>query len=167
MIKTKSINTLALGLIMAASVISTNVSAAPQGHLKVTSKVQKLVVTNRNGKKVAKYVPAAKVLPGETLQYNTFFQNISNQPANGIAIVNPIPKHTVYLPNTAQGQNTVVSFSVNGGKSYAPKGALKVRGRDGKVRVAQPADYTNVKWQYRGNLAPKATKSVGFKVRLR
>jgi uncharacterized repeat protein (TIGR01451 family) len=163
----KSLNTVALGLIMGLGVISTNVSAAPQGHLKVTSKVQKLVVTNRNGKKVATYVPAAKVLPGETVQYNTFFQNIGNQAANNITIVNPIPKHTTYLPNTAQGQNTVVSFSVNGGKSYAPKGALKVRGRDGKVRAAKPSDYTHVKWQYRGNLAPKATKSVGFKVRLK
>jgi uncharacterized repeat protein (TIGR01451 family) len=163
----KSFNALALGLIMGLSVISTNVFAAPQGHLKVTSKVQKLVVTNRNGKKVATYVPAAKVLPGETVQYNTFFQNVGNQPANNIDIVNPIPKHTVYLPNTAQGQNTIISFSVNGGKSYAPKGALKVRGRDGKTRIALPADYTHVKWQYKGNLAPKATKSVGFKVRLR
>ena len=163
----KSFNTLTFGLVLSLGVISTSISAAPQGHLKVTSKVQKLVVTNRNGKKVASYVPAAKVLPGETVQYNTFFQNVGNQPTSNINIVNPIPKHTVYLPNTAQGQNTVVSFSVNGGKSYAPKAALKVRGRDGKVRVAQPADYTHVKWQYRGNLAPKATKSVGFKVRLR
>lgn len=142
-------------------------AASAQGHLKVTSKVQKMIIINEDGKKHYQFVPADKVLPGETIQYNTFFQNISNKPTNNINIVNPIPKHTVYLPNSAQGKNTQTVFSVDGGKHYGEAGTLKVRGKDGKWHLAKPSDYTHIQWQYQGSLAPKEQQVVTFRVRLR
>ena len=142
-------------------------AAAPQGHLKVTSKAQKMVIINKDGKKSYQFLPATKVLPGEVIQYNTFFQNISNKPAENINIVNPIPKHTVYLPNSAQGKNTQTVFSVDGGKHYGKAGTLKVRGKDGKWHLAKPSDYTHIQWHYQGSLAPKAKQAVAFRVRLR
>jgi uncharacterized repeat protein (TIGR01451 family) len=155
----------ALCLLIFLGLLSTGVSAK-QGHIKLTSKVQKLVIVNNNGKKVPTYVPASKVIPGETIQYTTYFENISGKAANGIKIVNPIPAHTVYLQNSAQGQGTVITFSVDGGKYYAKPAALKVRGQDGKLHPAKPSDYTHIRWQYQGNLAPKAKKLVAFKARL-
>ena len=143
------------------------VAATKQGHLKVTSKVQKMVVVNIQGKKSYKFLPAKKVLPGEIVQYNTFFQNISNKPATNISIVNPIPKHTVYLPHSAQGKNTLAVFSVDGGRHYGKAGTLKVRGKDGKWLQAKPSDYTHIRWQYHGSLAPKTKQVVAFRVRLR
>jgi len=143
-------------------------AASPlQGHLKVTSLAQKMIVINQDGKKSYKFVPVTKVLPGEIIQYNTFFQNISNKPADNINIVNPIPKHTVYLPHSAQGKNTQTVFSVDGGKHYGKAGTLKVRGKDGKWHLAKPSDYTHIQWQYQGSLAPKAKQAVAFRVRLR
>ena len=147
--------------------VSLQANAAQKGHLKVTSKVQKMVVVNKAGKKSYKFISAAKVLPGEIVQYNTFFENISNKPATGINIVNPIPKHTVYLPNSAQGKNTKSVFSVDGGKHYGKAGTLKVRGQNGKLHPAKPSDYTHIRWQYHGSLAPKAKQAVAFRVRLR
>ena len=146
---------------------SLQASAAQKGHLKVTSKVQKMVVVNKAGKKSYNFIPAKKVLPGEIVQYKTFFENISNKPATGINIVNPIPKHTVYLPNSATGKNTRSVFSVDGGKHYGKAGTLKVRGRDGKLHLAKPSDYTHIQWQYHGSLAPKTKQAVAFRVRLR
>ena len=143
------------------------VAATKQGHLKVTSKVQKMVVVNIQGKKSYKFLPAKKVLPGEIVQYNTFFQNISNKPATNISIVNQIPKHTVYLPHSAQGKNTLAVFSVDGGRHYGKAGTLKVRGKDGKWYQAKPSDYTHIRWQYHGSLAPKTKQVVAFRVRLR
>jgi uncharacterized repeat protein (TIGR01451 family) len=140
--------------------------AAQQGHLKVTSKVQKMVVIKKGGKKSYEFLPASKVLPGETVQYNTYFENISNKPADNINIVNPIPKHLVYLPNSAQGKNTQIVFSVDGGKHYGKAGTLKVRGNDGKLYPAKPSDYTHIQWHYLGNLAPKSGQAVGFRARL-
>ncbi len=157
-----------IALVSSILMFGTQASAASaQGHLKVTSKVQKMVVINKGGEKSYQFVPAKKVLPGEIIQYNTFFQNISNKPANNINIVNPIPKHTVYLPNSAQGKNTQTVFSVDGGKHYGKAGTLKVRGKDGKWHLAKPSDYTHIQWQYQGSLAPKAKQVVAFRVRLR
>jgi len=157
-----------IALISSMLMFSSQASATSgQGHLKVTSKVQKMVVVNKAGKKSYQFVPADKVLPGEIIQYNTFFQNISNKPANNINIVNPIPKHTVYLPNSAQGKNTQAVFSVDGGKHYGTASTLKVRGKDGKWHQAKPSDYTHIQWQYKGSLAPKAQQAVAFSVRLR
>ncbi len=158
---------IALGLITSLMLLNSTAIAAKQGYLKVTSKVQKMVVVNQNGKKSYKFIPAKKVLPGEIVQYNTFFQNISNKPAGNIMIVNPIPKHTVYLPNSIQGRGTKSQFSVDGGRHYGNKGTLKVRGRDGKYHPAKASDYTHIRWQYLGNLAPKAQQAVGFRVRLK
>ena len=161
------LNKLIIGVVSTLLLVSFQASAAQNGHLKVTSKVQKMLIINKAGKKTYQFIPAAKVLPGEIVQYNTFFENISNKPAGNINIVNPIPKHTVYLPHSAQGKNTLAVFSVDGGKHYGKAGTLKVRGTDGKIYPAKPSDYTHIQWQYQGNLAPKAKQAVAFRVRLR
>lgn len=145
---------------------TSSIALAKEGHLKVTSKVQKMSVVTKDGKKSYKFLPATKVLPGELVQYNTFYENIGNQAAENINIVNPIPKHLVYLPNSAQGKNTNIMFSVDGGKHYGKAGTLKVRGSDGKLYPAKPSNYTHIKWQYLGSLAPKTKQAVAFRARL-
>lgn len=145
---------------------SPHMAIAKEGHLKVTSKVQKMSVITKDGKKSYKFLPATKVLPGELVQYNTFYENVGNQAADNINIVNPIPKHLVYLPNSAQGKNTNIMFSVDGGKNYGKAGSLKVRGSDGKLYPAKPSNYTHIKWQYLGSLAPKTKQAVAFRARL-
>ncbi len=165
--KNKYLNNLTTASLLVLLLFSSQANAAQEGYLKVTSKAQKMVIVNKAGKKSYKFIPATKVLPGEIVQYNTFFENISKKPATGINIVNPIPKHTVYLPNSATGKNTQSVFSVDGGKHYGKAGTLKVRGRDGKLHPAKPSDYTHIRWQYHGSLAPKAKQAVAFRVRLR
>jgi uncharacterized repeat protein (TIGR01451 family) len=167
MIINNKLKTLATLTLSAMMLMTIQASAAQQGHLKVTSKVQKMVIVNKAGKKSYTFIPATKVLPGEIVQYNTFFENISNKPATGINIVNPIPKHTVYLPHSATGKNTQSVFSVDGGRHYGKAGTLKVRGSDGKLYPAKPSDYTHIRWHYQGSLAPKAKQAVAFRVRLR
>ena len=141
--------------------------ALQQGHLKVTSKAQKLIVKNKGGQKIVQFIPAKKVLPGEIIQYTTFFENISNKPAENINIVNPIPKHTVYLAHTAQGKNTNITYSVDGGKHYGKAATLKIKGKNGKWHLAKPSEYTHIRWQYKSKLAPKTKQAVSFRVRLR
>ncbi len=165
-LKNRSIKSLLVGTVASLIFITSHAVAVQAGHLKVTSNVQKMVIVNKDGKKAYEFLPAAKVLPGETVQYNTFFENISNEPADNINIVNPIPKHLVYLPNSAHGKNTQIVFSVDGGKHYGKAGTLKVRGNDGKLYPAKPSDYTHIQWQYLGNLAPKTKQAVAFRARL-
>jgi uncharacterized repeat protein (TIGR01451 family) len=165
-LKGRLLNSLLIGTVASLVFITSHAAAVQQGHLKVTSKVQKMVLVNKGGKKSYEFIPAAKVVPGETVQYNTFFENISDKPADNINIVNPIPENTVYLANSAHGKNTQIVFSVDGGKNYGKAGTLKVRGNDGKLYPAKPSDYTHIQWQYLGNLAPKTKQAVGFRVRL-
>lgn len=162
----KTLNKITLGVIASLLLLTTQSFAAQQGHLKVTSKAQKMVVINKEGKESYQFIPATKVLPGELVQYNTYFQNISGEPTDNIRIVNPIPKHTVYLPNSAQGKNTNIVFSVDGGKHYGKEGTLKVRSKEGKIVPAKPSDYTHIQWRYNGSLAPKVQQAVAFRVRL-
>jgi len=166
MINTNILKKLILVGITTLALATSQFAIAQQGHLKVTSKVQKMLIVNKDGKKAYQFVPATKVLPGETVQYNTFFENISDKPADNINIVNPIPKHLVYLPNSANGKNTQVVFSVDGGRHYGKAGTLQVRGADGKLYPAKPSDYTHIQWQYLGNLAPKTRQTVSFRARL-
>lgn len=155
-----------LSLAISIGLISGAASAAQQGHIKLTSNVQKLVITNENGKQIHQLVDAKKVLPGETVQYSTSMQNISRQNANGINIDNPIPAHTVYLPNSAYGKSMLITFSVDDGGHYGLPATLKIKGDDGKLYPAKASDYTNIRWQHKGSLSPKEIKLVGFKARL-
>lgn len=165
-INRSNIRTALVGTIAVLTLMLSNVATAQEGHLKVTSKVQKMTVVNNNGKVSYQFSPATKVLPGETVQYNTFFENISAKPADNIKIVNPIPENLVYLPNSANGTNTNIMFSVDGGRNYGKAGTLRVKRSDGKVHLAKPSDYTHIQWQYLGNLAPKAKQAVAFRARL-
>ena len=165
-LRNRLLNSLLIGTVTSLVFITSQATAAQQGHLKVTSKVQKMVLINKDGKKSYKFMPAAKVTPGETVQYNTFFENISDKPADNINIVNPIPENTVYLTDSAHGKNTNIVFSVDGGKHYGKAGTLKVRGNDGKLYPAKDSDYTHIQWKYLRNLAPQTKHAVGFRVRL-
>jgi uncharacterized repeat protein (TIGR01451 family) len=164
--KMSTLNKILIGTVASFVLLSTHAIAAQKGHLKVTSNVQKMVVVNKEGKKSYEFIAATKVLPGETVQYNTYFENISDKPADNINIVNPIPEHLVYLPNSAQGENTTIMFSVDGGKNYGKAGTLRVKSADGKLQLAKPSDYTHIQWRYIGNLAPKSRQAVVFRARL-
>ncbi len=164
--KYKGFNRFLLATVATLVLTTSQAAVAKEGHLKVTSKVQKMSIIKKDGKTSYKFEPAAKVLPGEMVQYNTYFENISAKPTDNIKIVNPIPKHLVYLPNSAQGKNTKIVFSVDGGRNYGKAGTLRVKRNDGKVYPATASDYTHIQWQYLGNLAPKTKQAVGFRARL-
>lgn len=162
----KSLHRFLVTAITCLLITSAQLSLAKAGHLKVTTKVQKMLIVKKDGKTTYQFHPTSKVLPGETVQYNTFYENIGNQAAANIDIINPIPKHLVYLPNSARGENTAIMFSVDGGKHYGKAETLKVRGSDGKLYPAKPSNYTHIKWKYLGSLAPKTKKEVTFRARL-
>jgi len=154
-----------LGLLGLA--LSTSAGAIEKGHIKLTSVVNKeITVTDQNGQKKIKLIPAKKVLPGDILQYVTSFKNISNKMADNIGITNPIPANTHYLPNTATGNEFTISYSIDGGKHWAQPAQLKKRDQQGQWQLASAKDYTHIRWTYNGNLAPQEQKIISFNVQL-
>jgi uncharacterized repeat protein (TIGR01451 family) len=117
-----------------------------------------------NGKPVTRRVPAAKAAPGEEVIYTSSFKNTGSKPAGDIAVTNPIPANTTYVGGSAYGDNTTISFSADGGKSWGPANKLKVRGADGNERPAAVSEITHVRWTYRGELPVGKESSVGFRV---
>ena len=155
-------NSLKLGI--STLLVASSISYAAQGHINIASKAQKIVISiNAQGQEVQSLVPASKVLPGETVQYSNIFENISNEAASDIGVTNPIPKNMVYVPNSAQGDDCYITFSIDGGKRWGQPYQLKVRNKQGKLVQAKAENYTHIHWQYRGKLEANEKRTVSFK----
>ena len=130
--------------------------------LKSIVEVDKVTV-NKDGTKETKRIEAKKVSPDSEVIYTTTFKNITDKPVSNIVINNGVPQHTRYVVGSATGTNTEITFSVDGGKTYTDEDKLAVTTKDGKVRPAVADDYTNIRWSYKGDLAPAQTGSLVFK----
>jgi uncharacterized repeat protein (TIGR01451 family) len=135
----------------------------------LTNTVQRVErVTAEDGTVTTRLVAAEKVVPGDEMHYTILFRNDEKVPvdAGTIVITNPIPENTVYLADTAFGSGTVITFSVDGAKTFGAPDELNVV-RDGAVVPASSADYTTIRWTFGPSLAPAAQSYVSFNVRLK
>jgi len=152
-------------IIVSLAVIS-SAAMATENQIKVWSKAETLVTVEKDGKKVQKKIPAVKVLPGKTIYYTTEFKNISKKSVDGINIINPIPKLTRYIHKSASGENTSITFSIDGGKTWGRSDKLMKKGKDGKKYPAKASDYTHIRWKHQGPLQSGKTGKATFQVTL-
>jgi hypothetical protein len=87
-------------------------------------------------------------------------------PLRNVAVVQSVPANTTYLADSAAGPGADVSFSVDGGRSFAPAQALRIE-VEGAQQLAQAAQYTHIRWQLRNPLAPGATALARFRATFR
>ncbi len=120
------------------------------------------------GKKT-RMVPIQSASPGDVVQYTLTYANKGDEVANDAVIDDPIPKGTTFLANTAAGEGAEVTFSSDGGKTFAAPVRLsyEIRLPSGEVqkRIATPADYTHVRFLIKQVAAGKSG-SVAFRVRV-
>ena len=135
--------------------------------VEVVSRAEREVVVLEKGVKVKKVAPLEKIVPGDEVTYTLTYTNKTGKPVNDIAITNPVPKHTRYKDGSAEGDGTVITFSVDGGKSFAVPERLTVTIKDKAGRdIQRPAvaqDYTHIRWQLKQTLAPGQSGSVRFR----
>lgn len=81
------------------------------------------------------------VTPGQKIVFTLSYKNKGSTPASDFTITNPIPSSVEFLAAETAG----ASYSVDGGKSWGPINALKVKDAKG-VRAASAADVTAVRW---------------------
>jgi uncharacterized repeat protein (TIGR01451 family) len=122
---------------------------------------------NQQGKKTVKRKPATTVVPGTDVIYTITAKNTGNEPADNIVVTNPVPAKTVYVDGSAFGAGTNITFSVDGGKSYAQPAKLTVKDKAGKARAATAEDYTHVRWTLQFNLQPGQEAPVWYRVRVK
>ncbi len=155
---------LSLATLLAGSI---SLSAQAAG-VEFSNKAEVIVTTiNKDGTKESKRVPAKKVPPDGEVIYTTTFKNTIDKPISNIVVTNPIPANMLYSADSATGANTVITYSVDNGKTYDTPEKLTVIGKDGKLRPAQAADFTDIRWLYKGDLATGKSSDVIFKAKVK
>ncbi len=118
--------------------------------VKIRIEALKQVVVMENGKKVIKRVPAKEAKPGDTVIFQLHYHNDGDQPAINAALVDPVPLETMYIKDSAFGPGSTITFSADGGKTYATPEKLvrTVKKADGTVKttVIPPRFYTHIRW---------------------
>ena len=110
--------------------------------------------------------PAALVVPGTLVIYSNVMTNVGTEPAENLVVSNPIPLQMIYVAGSALPESAAITFSVDGGKTFAAPETLTVTGGDGKERPAVAEDYTHIRWLITEALAPGATTAVEFRAKL-
>lgn len=137
---------------------------AADGAIKVTSLAEVEVVTvGKDGKKSIKRTSPEKATPGTEVIFTNVFENVSNKVASDIVINNPIPSGTFYKAESVAGKDTVIEFSADGGKTLGSAEKIMARSADGSQHTATPSEYTNIRWTYKGQLAPGKSSEVSFR----
>jgi uncharacterized repeat protein (TIGR01451 family) len=124
------------------------------------------VVTRPDGTQETKRTQAERVVPGDEVIYTIRYQNVGKDPAEAVAITNPVPDHMEFrrvldeVPEHAE-----LTFSIDGGATFDVPAELVVTTDEGP-RPALPEEYTHVRWTLREPLPPGAVGQVSFRARL-
>ncbi|MGQ0430564.1 MAG: hypothetical protein ACT4UQ_11590, partial [Gammaproteobacteria bacterium] len=90
--------TKSLGFALAASALVWFGAAQAAGGLQLHNEVfQEIEVIGADGKPEHQRVPAATVVPGTEVFYVITYRNVGDQPADGVAITNPVPVELEYV----------------------------------------------------------------------
>ncbi|HSV47413.1 MAG TPA: hypothetical protein VLJ58_16605 [Ramlibacter sp.] len=154
-----------LGMALCLAPAARAQAPAPGGNIEFKNVAEvETEVKGPDGKFEKKRGPVEKVVPGMVVAYTSTFKNIGTRPAGNIAINNPVPANTTLVPGSTYGDNTEITYSADGGKTWATAARVMVRSADGKDRPAGISEFTHVRWTLRGELAPGKQAEVGFRV---
>ena len=135
------------------------------GNIEFTNVAEGEVETKAaDGKVEKKRVPVQKAIPGTVVFYTSTFKNTGSKAAGNINVTNPVPANTTLVAASAYGEGMDITYSADGGKTWAAADKVKVKGNEGKERPAAVGEFTHVKWSLRGELAAGKQAEAGFRV---
>jgi uncharacterized repeat protein (TIGR01451 family) len=109
------------------------------------------------------YVPADRLQIGDEIYYSLRVRNTSPAAIQRAVVVRALPRNTRYVPGSAVGPAALVTYSVNGAKTFARADQLSVLSADGAVRSAIADDYTHIRWELKHPLSAGATAILRFR----
>ncbi|MBV9924657.1 MAG: hypothetical protein JOZ96_06400 [Acidobacteria bacterium] len=110
------------------------------------------------------------VKPGEILDWRIVSSNDGTGAARDYKAVGHIPAGTTLVAGSPAAESgSVVTYSIDGGKTYAAQPVVEERQADGSVKkVAAPVSmYTEVRYEWSDALAPGGKLSASYKVRVK
>lgn len=143
-----------------------------QLQLRLEAEKQVLQKDNQGKQKVSWQALTSKavVKPGDVLRYTLNGENKSDRPINNLILNQPIPKGMVYVLKSANttNQNGKITFSIDGGRSFAENPTVKVTLPNGKVEIKPaPANaYTHIRLQV-PSLAAKTIVKATYQTQIR
>ena len=144
------------------------VFAKPKIELDMVS--EKEVIVEENGKQIKKVVRAEEIQPGEEIIISIHYKNSGDEVAKNISIKNPIPEGTVYVVDSAKGENSEITFSIDKGKTFKKPSLLNYEHVDSNgKRVEKKASYeqyNHVQWVVE-TVMPGKKGAVSFRVKVK
>ena len=116
-----------------------------------------------SGNPVRYFVPATVLAEGQEVFYTVRIRNPNAEFARDVVVVQRIPENTSYVRDSAAGPGADISFSVDGGQSFATENQLIFTDKAGIARPATARDYTHIRWRLRNPLAPGAVALARFR----
>jgi len=160
----KSVSRFVLAFALLASSARANADANGV-EIKASAEVE-VKVKGDDGMEKVERQPAKKVPPGVAVIYTLRAENKGQKPAADVVVTDPIPEHMDYVEGSASTDGARVTYSIDGGKTFAAKDKLQIRGKDGVTRAAMANELTHIRWQFEKPLAPGESRSVEFRARV-
>ena len=108
-----------------------------------------------------------KIVPGERVVYSLNFINDDAAPANDIVLTMPIPSEVKFIEGTADVPATTVTFSADGGESFALRQSVMKLDGTGNIRTASADELTHIRWTVPGPVAVGAGGALSFAATVR
>ena len=105
--------------------------------------------------------------PGDTIRYVLTASNIGDGLMKNPEIVDPVPAGVTYVPKSALGEDTEITFSMNQGSTYMTwPPYYTVRNSKGILvkREATPEMISHIKWNISSDLKPGEKSTMEFLV---
>ncbi len=141
------------------------VAAADPISIRAIAEVEQ--TTQTQGRETAKLVSADRVVSGDTVFYTLEVRNTAPTSVQRPIVTYAIPAHMIYLPDSAVGPGTEVTYSVDGGRSFDSADNLKIQEPGGQVRTAVAADFTHIRWQLKNALKGNSVAFVRFRAEMK
>jgi uncharacterized repeat protein (TIGR01451 family) len=153
-----------LGLSLVAGAAS---AAQPDGGCVtlVTQALQEQSVVGADGKPRVTLVPATKVVPGDSVVWQTTARNSCPSAAANLVINQAVPEHMKLVPDSAGGADSRIVYSLDG-KTFLPLADLVVTEADGTKRPARAEDVRHLRWLLGGSIGANQSMSVRYSARL-
>ncbi len=116
-----------------------------------------------DGSQLKELLPAAEIREGQVVYYTLKIRNPSQRAAHNVVVTKPVPANTRYVADSAAAPGALLSFSVDGGITFASARQLVLKDERGLLRPAPPERYTHIRWQMRYPLAPGAVAYARFR----
>lgn len=147
-----------LGALLLASVMSSSGRADTARPATLEVKATAAVRQDRE------LVPADRVVPGDEVFYTLEIRNTGSKSLPPPTVDFAIPEHMRYVANSAVGAGAEVTYSIDGGHSFArPENLMVAAGSGGESRTATAAEYTHIRWRLKHVLKSKAMALARFR----